>query len=187
MTGDEAVGHGHDRQHHIRMLGDANRLNEIVVTLLGVFAIELNPAGIARTHGIGVITVDVQRSGYGAVHYRHDDGRTGTGRHIEHLVHKQKALRRGCRHGARTCRGGSDGCAHSRVLAFDKHHFRIYQAVGMVIGEYLYDFRSRRNGISRYNIRVNLPHCVCYGFITGYGMGFCNSLLFNSQLTEPPF
>ena len=75
VRGDKAVLADHDRQADIRCLRDAHRLKVVVIGLLIILGVQLNPAGIARAHGVGMVVVDVDRAGQRAVDARKRDRR----------------------------------------------------------------------------------------------------------------
>ena len=73
------------------MLGDAHGLDHVVVGFLRVLAEDLDPAGVARAHGVGVVAVDVDGGGQGAVDDHHDDGQAHRGRDVQDLPHQGQA------------------------------------------------------------------------------------------------
>ncbi len=70
---DESVGAYHYGKQHVGMFGDSNRLDDIVILLLGVFAVHLNPAGITASHHIGMVAVNVDGAGQGPVDNGHNN------------------------------------------------------------------------------------------------------------------
>jgi len=101
MAGDKAILAAHHGQQKVLMLGNLERLDGVVVSLLAGLCIELQPTGIAGSHGIRVVTVDIQRAGEGTVHHREDDRQAHACRDIEHLPHQGQAVRSGGGHHAR--------------------------------------------------------------------------------------
>ena len=63
MAGDKTVLADHDREHDVFMFRDAVSLDHVVVSFLVIFCEDLDPAGIPGAHGVGVVTIDVDRAG----------------------------------------------------------------------------------------------------------------------------
>ena len=82
VAGDETVLADHDRKHHVFVFGDAVCLNHVVVGFLIVLGKNLNPSGVSRAHGVGMIAVDVDRAGEGAVYKGQTDREPVGGSHI---------------------------------------------------------------------------------------------------------
>ena len=82
VAGDETVLADHDREHDVFVLGDAVRLDHVVVGFLVVLGKDLNPAGVSGAHGVGMVAVDVDRAGEGAVYKGQTDWEPVGGRHI---------------------------------------------------------------------------------------------------------
>ena len=74
MACDEAILADHHGQVNSRIFRNRICLNIVVVNLLVVFRVDLNPAGISRAHAVGMIAVDVDRTGKRAVHQGQNDG-----------------------------------------------------------------------------------------------------------------
>ena len=53
----------HDRQMYSLILRDRICLNEVIIRFLIILCIDLDPTGISCAHSIGVVTVDIDRSG----------------------------------------------------------------------------------------------------------------------------
>ena len=70
------------------MFRNAHGENNRFIYFLGIFTIELDPAAVAGAHGIGVVTVDVDIAGEGAVDYRHDNGQPQGSGNIEYFMHQ---------------------------------------------------------------------------------------------------
>lgn len=87
---DETVHADHDRQG--QLLGDAKRLDVQVQGLLVGFGKDLDPAGIAHRHAVGVVVPDVDRGADGAVGHGHHDRQAQPGRVVDGLCQVQQAL-----------------------------------------------------------------------------------------------
>ncbi len=74
MAGDKAVLADHHRKMHVPVLRNAVGLEEIVIGLLVVLRVNLNPAGIPRSHTVGMLRVDIQGSRQPPVYHRHHNG-----------------------------------------------------------------------------------------------------------------
>ena len=105
---DEAVHADHHRQRDL--LGDPEGLDVQVERLLVRLGVELDPAGVAHRHGVGVVVPDVDRGSDRPVGDRHHDRQPQARRVVERLGHEEDALGGRRRIGARA--GG--GCADRR-------------------------------------------------------------------------
>jgi hypothetical protein len=114
---DEAV-HAHHHRHR-QLLGEAEGLDVQVGRLLVGLGVELDPAGVAHRHGVGVVVPDVDRRADGAVADGHDDGQAQARRVVHRLGHEQQALAGGGGVGARAGRRGADGHRQRGELGFD--------------------------------------------------------------------
>ena len=156
----EAVLADEHRQQHVRVLGEPRRDHGQVVCLLRVLGEELDDAGVADQHRVGVVAVDVDRPGERAVAERHDDRRPHRGGDVDDLGHQGEPLRRRRGHRARACEGGADRGAHGRVLGLDVDDLGLGRAVGDELGERLDDRRLRRDRVDGDDVGVDLAHRV---------------------------
>ena len=94
----EAVDADDHGQEHVRVLGQTRRKDGQVVGLLRALGEELDRAGVADQHRVGVVAVDVDRAGQRAVAERHHDRRAHRGGDVDDLGHQREALGRGRGH-----------------------------------------------------------------------------------------
>ena len=166
MAGDEAVLADHHRKMHPRILRDRIRLNIVVISLLVVFRIDLDPPGVARAHAVGMITVDIDRSGQRPVHERQHNGQAVTGRKKEFFPHQSQPGGAGRCHGPCSRRLSTDGCRHCGMFAFHRNKLGVDLSVGNEIRYHLRNLRRRCNGKGRHDIRVDLTDGFRHGFIS---------------------
>ena len=160
VAGDETVLHDHHRQQET--LGDAHRLDDVVVDLLGVLGVELNPARVTGPHGVGVVAVDVEGGREGPVDHGHDDGQMQRGGDVDHLPHEGQPRRGGGGHHPAPGGRGADAGAHGRVLALHGDELGVHQPVGHEVGEGLHDGRLGGDGVGSQHIRIYLAHGLSY-------------------------
>ena len=129
MADNKPVLTDHNRKHHVFMLCNPVCLDEIIISLLVIFRIYLDPAGIPCPHAVGVLAVDIQRTGQRPVHKRKRDRQPVGRRHIEHFPHQGQSCGRSCRHRPCPRRLRADCRAHRTVLAFYRNKFRIHLSV----------------------------------------------------------
>ena len=79
---------------------------------------QLDPAGVARRHGVAVVVPDVDGGADGPVGQRHDDGQPEPAGVVDRLHHEQETLARRGGEGAGTGGGGADGHRHRGKLRF---------------------------------------------------------------------
>ena len=142
------------------MLGEPRRDQGQVVRLLRVLGEELDHTGVADQHRVGVVAVDVDRPGEGAVAERHHDRRAHRGGDVDDLGHQGEPLRGRRGHRPRAGESGADRGAHRRVLGLDVDDLRLGRAVGDELGEGLDDRRLRRDRVDGDDVGVDLAHRV---------------------------
>ena len=155
------------------MLRDPRRHHREVVGLLRVLGEELDRAGVAHEHRVGVVGVDVDRAGERAVADRHHDRRAHRGGDVDDLGHQRHPLRRRRRHRARAGERGADRGAHRRVLRLDVDDLAGRAPVGDELREALDDRRLRRDRVDRHDVRVDLPHRVRDRLAAGQYLELC--------------
>ena len=74
------------------MLGESRREHSEVVGLLCALGEQLDRAGIADQHRVGVVAMDVDRARESAVAERHHHRRAHRGGDIDDLRHEREAL-----------------------------------------------------------------------------------------------
>ena len=100
-----------------------------VVDFLAVFAVQLDPAGIAEEHRVAMVAADVDRRADRPVDHRHHHRQPRGGGDGADLGHQQQPLRRGGRDGPRPGRRRAETGALGAVLRFDQDQFRVHHAV----------------------------------------------------------
>ena len=156
----EAVEADEHRQQDVGVLGDPRRDDHQVVRLLRVLGEELDDAGVADQHRVGVVAVDVDRAGERAVAERHHDRRAHRRGDVDDLGHQREPLRRGRRHRAGARERRADRGAHRRVLGLDVDELGVRATVGDELREALDDRRLRRDRVDRDDVGVDLAHRV---------------------------
>ena len=117
MGEDEPVHADHDGDGDL--FGEAEGLDVQVSGLLDRLGEQLDPAGVARRHGIAVVVPDVDGGADGPVGQGHDDGQSEPAGVVDGLHHEQQPLA-GCRgEGAGPGGGGADGDRHRGELRFN--------------------------------------------------------------------
>ena len=124
-----------------------------VVGLLRVLGEELDHAGVADQHRVGVVAVDVDRPGERAVADRHHDRRAHRRGDVDDLRHQREPLRRGRGHRARAGERRADRRAHRRVLGLDVDELAVRASVRDELGEALDDRRLRGDRVDRHDVR----------------------------------
>ena len=147
------------------MLGYADGLEAVVVSLLVILAVDLDPARVAAAHGVLMVAVDVDGAGQRAVDRGHHDGKPIARGDEEHLPHQGEPLRRGGRHGAHPCGRRADDRAHGRVLRFHRDELGIDLAVGDHLGVDLDDLGLRSYRIGAHHVGIDLPHGLGHGLV----------------------
>ena len=109
----------HDRETDVGVLREPERLQHRVEHLLVALRVELDPAGVALAHRVGVVGPDVPRRRDGPVDHPHHDGSPHPGSPVQELVHEQESLTGG--RGVRPCSeaGGADADLEGAVLGLD--------------------------------------------------------------------
>ena len=74
MAGDKSILTNHNGEHNILVFCNAVSLYHIIIGFLIIFCKKLNPSGIAGAHGVGVVAVDVDRTGKSPVDQGQTDG-----------------------------------------------------------------------------------------------------------------
>ena len=110
----EAIHAHHDGQR--KLLGDLECLDVKIGRLLIILGVQLEPAGIALRHGIGVIVPNVNGAADRAVGYCHDNRKAQPGGVVHGLHHEEQTLRGGSRVCSRAGSGRSDARGHRREL-----------------------------------------------------------------------
>jgi hypothetical protein len=114
---DKAIHAHHDRQG--QFLGDPERLDVQVKRFLVRLGEQLQPAGVAHRHAVGMVVPDVDRGADGTVGHGHHDGQAQPGGVVDRLGHEQQALAGGCRVSPGARRGRTDGHAHGGKFGLD--------------------------------------------------------------------
>ena len=148
------------------MLGNAVCLNKIIIYLLIVFCINLDPSGIACSHTIGMITVDVNRTGQSSVYQCQSDWHTVGSCQQQFLPHQGQTSGRSCGQCPCACCLRSDAGTHCRMFTLDRNKLCINFAVCNVCGYHLRNLCGRRDRKCRHNIRIYLFDCIGNGLVT---------------------
>ena len=114
---DEAVHADHHRQRDL--LRDPVGLDMHVEGLLVRLGVELDPAGVALGHRVGVVVPDVDRGADSAVGDGHHDRQPEAGGVVERLGHVEEALGGGRGVGAGAGGGRADRRGHGAELGLD--------------------------------------------------------------------
>ena len=115
---------------------------------------ELDPAGFAHRHRVGMIVPDVDRRADGAVSERHHDRQAEAGGVVDRLRHEQEALARRRGIGARAGGRGADGDRERREFALDIDELAIVElAEPDELAEALDDMGLRRDRIGADDLR----------------------------------
>jgi len=128
--------------------GNAEGQDVEVGGFLGGFGEELNPAGIAHRHGIGVIIPDVDGCSNGAVADSHHNGKAETGGVIDGFGHEQKPLAGSSRIGAGAGSGCANGDGECGKFRLHVDEFAVAELAGLDhLRETFDDVRLRSDGI----------------------------------------
>ena len=139
MACNKSILADHDWKHNIFVLRNTVCLNKVIIGFLIVFCINLNPSGISCSHTVGMLAVDIQRTGQRTVDYCHAKRQTIGSGHIKHFPHQSKSARGSCCQSTRSrC---TDRGTHGTVFTFYRNKFRINLAIGDKIGYKLWKFR----------------------------------------------
>ena len=117
MREDEAVHAHHDRTRQV--LGEPEGLDVQVERFLVGLRKELDPAGVAHRHAVGVVVPDVDRRADRAVADGHHDRQAETGGVVDRLRHEQESLAARGGIGARARRRRADGDRQRGEFGFD--------------------------------------------------------------------
>ena len=142
----KSVNDHHHRQIH--NLCQAKGKKGGIQGLLAVFAIQLYPSGVPLGQGITLVHPDVPSRPQGPVHLPKDNGKSGTGRPVEHLVHQGKPMGRGGGEGTNPGTCCPHNCGHGRVFAFHWNKLCLHFTTGTIFRNGLNDVGLGGNGIS---------------------------------------
>jgi hypothetical protein len=158
---DAIVGVGEDEAihaHHHRagqFFSQPEGLDVQVERLLVGLREELDPAGVAHRHAVGVVVPDVDRCADGAVADRHHDGQAQSGGVVDRLRHEQQSLARRRRVGARARGRGADGHRQRGEFGLDVDELAIGErAVLHHLAHALDDVRLRGDRVGADHLRA---------------------------------
>ena len=152
MGQDEAIDADHHRAG--QRFGKAECLDMQIRRLLIGLGVELDPAGIAQGHAVGMIVPDVDRRADGAIADGHHDRQSQTGGVVHRLGHEQDALAGGGRVTACSRGGCADRHRQRRELRFDIDELAVFQRAAFDhLAQSLDDVGLRRDRIGADHLR----------------------------------
>ena len=151
-----------DHHGHRQFLGQPERLNVQVDRILIGFRKQLQPAGVAHRHRVGMIVPDVDWRADRPIAERHYDRQAEAGSVVDRFGHEQQALARGRGVGARAGCRRADGDRERREFRFHIDEFAIVQVACLHhLAEPFDDMGLRRDRIGADN----------FGTAQGDGLG----------------
>ena len=167
VGGDKAVHADHHRQTDIPSFRNGEGLDIVVIDLLIVLRVDLDPAGVPGTHGVGMVIVDVDGAGESAGGHCQNNGQSGGCRHIQKLIHQSQTCGGSGADGPASRSGSADADGHGAVLGFHGDKLRIYLTVRHILGKILGDLCGRGDGECAHDIGVDLAHGNGNGLVAG--------------------